>query len=38
MLFEVRGDIFPQGFATDVELALWGLYLTDLNARLKPNG
>jgi hypothetical protein len=33
MLFEVRSEVFSQGFATDTELALWGLYLDDLKAR-----
>lgn len=25
-LYEVRPDLFPQGFLTDVELELWGKY------------
>ena len=31
MLFELRPDLFPEGWLTDVELCLWDLYLTDLN-------
>jgi len=33
MLFEIRSDLFPQGYLTDAEMALWGLYLDDLNER-----
>lgn len=32
MLFELRPDVFPQGFLTEVEMHLWDLYLTDLHA------
>ena len=38
-LFEVRPDIFPQGFLTQKELALWGMYYQDAERRRKkPNG
>jgi hypothetical protein len=37
MLFEVRPDVFPQGFVTETEMHLWDLYLTDLNAS-NPHG
>lgn len=26
-LYEVRPDLFPQGYLTDLELELWGDYL-----------
>ena len=26
MLFEVRPDLFPEGYLTDMELTLWGLF------------
>lgn len=31
MLYELRPDLFPEGFLTDTEMWLWELYLTDLN-------
>jgi hypothetical protein len=31
MLYELRPDVCPQGFLTEVERQLWELYLTDLN-------
>ena len=31
MLFELRPDLFPEGWLTDCELWLWELYFTDLN-------
>jgi hypothetical protein len=34
-VYEVRPDLFPQGWLTDREMALWWLYLDDLNERLK---
>jgi hypothetical protein len=34
-VYEVRPDLFPQGWLTEREIALWGLYLDDLNERLK---
>lgn len=27
MLFELRPDLFPEGYLTDCELVLWGLHL-----------
>lgn len=30
MLFEVRPDLFPQGYLCDAEVALWALYIEDL--------
>lgn len=27
-LFEIRPDVFPQGFLTDTEIELWGRFLT----------
>lgn len=26
LLFEIRPDLFPEGFLTDTELHLWGLF------------
>ena len=28
-LYEVRPDWFPQGFLTDTEIRLWGIYYLD---------
>ena len=33
MLFEVRPDLFPQGYLCDAEVALWDLYLEGLKDR-----
>ena len=33
MLFEVRPDLFPQPWLTDLELVLWGKHLEEMNAR-----
>ncbi|MCK9324589.1 MAG: hypothetical protein M0P69_03750 [Bacteroidales bacterium] len=30
-LFEVRPDIFPEGYLTDLELEMWGDYLKELH-------
>jgi hypothetical protein len=32
-LFEIRPDVFPEGWLTDVELKLWGLYYEERNRR-----
>ena len=32
-LFEVRPDLFPQGFLTDAEMYLWGLYYLEKRRR-----
>ena len=32
-MFEVRPDLFPQGFLTDAEMYLWGLYYLEKNRR-----
>lgn len=32
-LYEARPDLFPQGFLTDVERDIWGLYFEEENAR-----
>jgi len=34
-LFEVRPDIFPEGYLTFTELDLWGRYYDDLNRKRK---
>lgn len=31
-LYEVRPDLFPYGFLTDLELQLWGEYFDSKNA------
>lgn len=33
MLYELRPDLIPQGWATREELELWQLYYRDLNDR-----
>ena len=38
MLFEVRPDLFPQGYLTDAEMALWDLYIGEMNARRGASG
>lgn len=30
-LFEVRPDLFPQGYLTDLELEMWGEYLGEVH-------
>lgn len=30
-MYQTRPDLFPQGFLTDLEIELWGLYLDDLD-------
>jgi len=32
-LFEVRPDVFPEGYLTETETALWGLFYKERNAR-----
>ena len=29
-LFEIRPDIFPEGYLTETEIELWGIYLESL--------
>lgn len=31
-LFEIRPDLFPQGFLTPLEIDLWGRYFEDKQA------
>ena len=31
-LYEIRPDIFPQGYLTDTELELWGLFYQEKEA------
>jgi hypothetical protein len=33
MLFELRPDVFPQGFLTGTETALWGRFYEELNSQ-----
>jgi hypothetical protein len=35
MLFEIRPDLFPQGYLTDGEIALWDMYIGSLNEQRK---
>ena len=37
-LYEVRPDIFPQGFLTQTETELWSLYYQELSEEQKQNG
>jgi hypothetical protein len=32
-LFELRPDLFPEGFLTDAETELWGLYLDSIKKK-----
>jgi len=32
-LFEVRPDIFPQGFLTETELALWSKFFDEVKSK-----
>lgn len=34
MMYELRPDLFPAKLLTEVEVHLWDLYLTDLNAQI----
>lgn len=34
-MFEARPDIFPEGYLTDCEIELWGIYHSNLNERQK---
>ena len=35
-MFEVRPDLFPEGFLTSLEIELWNLFYTDMeNTREK---
>lgn len=34
-LFEVRPDVFPEGYLCDVETALWSRWYAEREARLK---
>ena len=33
MLYELRPDLFPQGYLTSVEGELWGRFYKDINAQ-----
>jgi hypothetical protein len=35
MLFQARPDVFPEGYLTDTEIALWGLYYDELDRARK---
>lgn len=32
-MYQTRPDLFPQGFLTDLEIELWGLYLEGLEQK-----
>lgn len=34
-LYEARPDVFPAGYLTDTETALWGLFYEERSARAK---
>lgn len=34
-LYEVRPDLFPYGFLTDLEVMLWGEFFDNQEARMK---
>jgi len=34
-LFEARPDLFPEGYLTDTETAIWGKWYEERNARQK---
>ena len=34
-LFEVRPDVFPAGYLTELETALWGIWYEERNERQK---
>jgi len=34
-LFEVRPDVFPEGWLTETETAVWGLYYAEREAQRK---
>lgn len=33
MLYETRPDVFPAGYLTDLEMAVWGLHIKAQNER-----
>jgi hypothetical protein len=37
-LFQLRPDLFPEGYVTDTELALWGLHYEAKHKRLSNRG
>jgi hypothetical protein len=37
-LYEVRPDVFPQGFLTKNELMLWNIYYQNLNDKRPKRG
>lgn len=39
-MFQARPDVFPEGYLTDTEIALWGLYYDELDKtkKAKPHG
>lgn len=37
-LYEVRPDIFPQGFLTELEINLWCRYYEFIQDNMKKNG
>jgi len=34
-LYEARPDIFPQGYLTDTEMELWGMYYDHIKRKRK---
>lgn len=37
-LYEVRPDLFPEGFLTPLEEVLWSMFYAEREARKKPAG
>lgn len=37
-LFEARPDLFPEGFLTQTEEAIWGMYYAERAERQKQQG
>ena len=34
-MYQARPDLFPEGYLTQTELELWGLFYDDLSNRMK---
>jgi len=37
-IYEVRPDIFPEGYLTDAEISVWHEYYREQNEAAKQNG
>lgn len=36
-LFEARPDLFPEGYLTETEMVIWGIYYRERNESQKRN-